>query len=73
MRVSNIINAVASMFMGAAPGLVAVAVLGVFSANGGQLTLENVFPSLSVMNIMRFAMFMLPNQVSHPPPSSLLP
>lgn len=64
MRLSNIINAVASMFMGVAPGLVAVAVLGVFSFRGGQLTLENVFPSLSVMNIMRFAMFMLPNQVA---------
>jgi hypothetical protein len=64
MRVINIINAIASMFMGAAPGLVAVAVLGVFSFNGGQLTLENVFPSLSVTNIMRFAMFMLPNQVA---------
>jgi ATP-binding cassette subfamily C (CFTR/MRP) protein 1 len=64
MRLSNIISAVASMFMGAAPGLVAVAVLGVFSLNGGELTLENVFPSLSVMNIMRFAMFMLPNQVA---------
>ena len=63
MRVSNIISAVASMFMGAAPGLVTVAVLGVFSFTGGELTLENTFPALSVMNIMRFAMNMLPNQV----------
>ena len=64
MRASNIVSAVASMFMGAAPGLVAVAVLGVFSSLGGELTLENTFPALSVMNIMRFAMNMLPNQVA---------
>jgi len=64
LRKYAVLASLQSIFWNSAPVTVSIATFGVFAAMGGQLSLELVFPSLAIINIMRFPLNLVPMLVA---------
>ena len=59
-----LLDGVNGCFFQAGPIFIALAAFGTFTLMGNTLTSEIAFPSLVLLNNLRFPIFMLPRQVS---------
>jgi len=64
-RRAAIVGIASSMVFGSAPVLISIGAFGAYAATGRPLTPDVAFPALSLFNLLRFPVMMLPNQVAN--------